>query len=79
MALFDRVAAIFEKTFGAKAGTFSLDVAPEDILPWDSLGHMNLVTELENAFGIQFEVDEITELSSGRKILEVLKAKGVQD
>ena len=79
MALIDRVAALFEKTFGIEAGEFSLETVPEDVLRWDSLGHMNLVMELEDAFNIHFEVDEITEMSSGGKIIEILKAKGVQD
>jgi acyl carrier protein len=79
MALSDRVAAIFEKVFGIEAGEFSLEMVPEDVLRWDSLGHMNLVMELEDAFNIHFEVDEITEMSSSGKIIEILKAKGVQD
>jgi len=79
MALSDRVAAIFEKVFGIEAGEFSLEMVPEDVLRWDSLGHMNLVMELEDAFNIHFEVDEITEMSSGGKIIDILKAKGVQD
>jgi acyl carrier protein len=79
MALVDRVAELFAKNFGIRAGEFSLDTAPEDVLQWDSLGHMRLITDLENAFGVQFEVDEITEMSSGRKIVEILKAKGARD
>jgi acyl carrier protein len=78
MTTSDRVAALFEKTFGIEASEFSPDLVPEDVLRWDSLGHMTLVMELEDAFGVHFEVDEIAELSSGRKILEVLQAKGVQ-
>jgi|WetSurMetagenome_2_1015567.scaffolds.fasta_scaffold1341513_2 acyl carrier protein len=79
MALSDRVAALFEKVFGIEADSFSLDMAPEDVLRWDSLGHMTLVMDLEDTFGVHFEVDEITELSSARKIIEMLRAKGVQD
>ena len=79
MATTERVAAIFEKVFGIEPGDFSPDLVPEDVLRWDSLGHMTLVMDLEDAFGIHFEVDEITELTSGRKILEILKAKGVPD
>jgi acyl carrier protein len=79
MAIVDRVAALFEKVFGVEAGEFSLDTVPEDLLRWDSLGHMTLVMELEDTFGVHFEVDEITEMSSGRKIVEILRAKGVQD
>jgi acyl carrier protein len=79
MALTDRVAELFAKNFGLSDGQFSLDAAPEDVPQWDSLGHMRLVTVLEETFGVQFEVDEITEMSSCRKIVEILRAKGVQD
>jgi acyl carrier protein len=79
MALTDQVSAVFEKVFGIDGESFSLDMVPEDVPRWDSLGHMSLVTELENTFNVHFEVDEITELSSGRKALEILKAKGVPD
>jgi acyl carrier protein len=79
MTVIDRLAAIFEKVFGIEPGDFSLDTVPEDVLRWDSLGHMTLVMDLEDAFGVHFEVDEIAELTSGRKIVEVLRAKGVPD
>ena len=79
MALADRVAAIFEQVFGIDAANFSPNTVPEDVLRWDSLGHMNLVMNLEDTFDVHFEVDEITELSSGRKIIEILQAKGVKD
>lgn len=79
MALVDRVAALFAENFGLEDGQFSLDTAPEDVLQWDSLGHMCLVNKLEETFDVQFEVDEITEMSSGRKVVEILRSKGVQD
>jgi acyl carrier protein len=79
MTITDRVAALFEKVFGVEPSEFSLDMVPEDVLRWDSLGHMTLVMDLEDAFGVHFEVDEITEMSSARKIVELLKAKGIED
>ena len=36
----------------------------DDIPGWDSVGHMNLVTELESHFGISLEMDEIVGLDS---------------
>lgn len=77
MSLVDRVATLFEKTFKVEREEFSEDLVPEDVLLWDSLGHMNLVTELEDEFRLQFEVDEITEMSSAGKIIEILQSKGV--
>lgn len=79
MSINERVAALFEKTFDIEAAEFSLDTVPEDVLRWDSLGHMTLMMDLEDTFGVHFEVDEIAEMSSGRKIIETLQAKGVTD
>jgi acyl carrier protein len=79
MALIERLAAIFEKDFGIEPADFSPNMVPEDILRWDSLGHMTLVMDLEDTFGVHFEVDEITEMGSAAKIIEILRAKGVAD
>ena len=79
MTMTERVAALFEKTFGIEASDFSPDTVPEDVLRWDSLGHMTLMMDLEDTFGVHFEVDEVAEMDSGRKIIETLKAKGVKD
>jgi acyl carrier protein len=79
MAMVDRVAAVFQKTFGLETDRFSPNMAPEEVPNWDSIGHMNLVAELEQEFNLQFEVDEIMEMSSTAKILEILRAKGVAD
>jgi acyl carrier protein len=79
MNLTERLASIFEKVFGIEAAEFSPNLVPEDILRWDSLGHMTLVMDLEDTFGVHFEVDEITEMSSAAKIIEILRAKGVKD
>ncbi len=79
MTVSDRVAAAFEKSFGLKPADFNPDLAPEDVPRWDSVGHMTLVTELESVFNVGFDVDELTEMTSGRKIIELLCAKGVQD
>ncbi len=79
MPVVDRVATLFEKAFKVEPDEFSPDLVPEDVLLWDSLGHMNLVLELEDEFGLQFEVDEITEMSSAGKIIEILQSKGVKD
>jgi len=52
---------------------------PEDVPNWDSIGHMNLVMYMEQEFNQHFEVDDIMEMSSPAKILEILKSKGVSE
>ena len=39
---------------------------------WDSVGHMSLVAALEDTFDIMLETDDIIDLSSYEKGLEIL-------
>ena len=46
---------------------------------WDSVGHMTLVANLEDAFDIMMETDDIIYLSSYEKVKEILSANyGIQ-
>ena len=42
---------------------------------WDSVGHMSLVAALEDTFDIMMETDDIIDLSSYEKGIEILKEK----
>jgi acyl carrier protein len=46
---------------------------------WDSLKHIEIITAMEEELGVpQFSLDEIVEVTSVRKIKEVLRAKGLE-
>lgn len=49
----------------------------QDVPTWDSVGHMGLVSELEDAFDIQFETDDIVDFNSYAKGMEILAKYGV--
>ena len=44
---------------------------------WDSVGHMSLITELEDIFDIMMETDDIIEFNSFKKGYEILKKYGI--
>jgi acyl carrier protein len=44
----------------------------QDVPAWDSVGHMELISELEEAFDIQFETDDIVDFNSYEKGIELL-------
>tara|TARA_B110000263_G_C15008789_1_gene374005 strand:+ start:353 stop:592 length:240 start_codon:yes stop_codon:yes gene_type:complete len=59
--------------------TFSIDESKLDdnleyntIPEWDSVGHMGLIAELEEAFDIMMETDDIIDFSSYKKGLELI-------
>lgn len=45
---------------------------------WDSIGHMTLVAEIEDAYDIMLETDDVLDLSSFNKAIEILKKYDVQ-
>tara|TARA_Y100000741_G_scaffold328336_1_gene281496 strand:- start:352 stop:588 length:237 start_codon:yes stop_codon:yes gene_type:complete len=40
---------------------------------WDSIGHMTLMSELEEKFNITLEIDDIVDFSSFKKGKQILK------
>ena len=44
----------------------------QDVELWDSVGHMTLVANLEDAFDIMMETDDIIDLSSYERGQEIL-------
>lgn len=53
------------------------DLAYQSIPEWDSMSHMILMTELETAFGISIETDDMLEMNTMPKVREILQKYGV--
>ncbi|WP_291969667.1 acyl carrier protein [Candidatus Symbiopectobacterium sp.] len=75
----------FEKYKSAFVTTFDIDnengieeLKYQSIEAWDSVGHMGLVAALEDDFGIMLDTDDIVDLSSFQKGIEILKKYNVE-
>lgn len=44
---------------------------------WDSVGHMNLIGELEEVFDIEMETDDVIAFSGYEKGMEILQKYGI--
>lgn len=51
------------------------DLKYQETPNWDSVGHMTLITAIEEEFGIAIEIDDIIELFSYSKGIEILREK----
>ena len=65
-------AAVFEKHFELTPGSYDPELTYNDVDGWDSLAHMAIVAELEELHGVEFEVDEISEMTSAGKMFDIL-------
>ena len=50
----------------------------ESIVEWDSVGHMGLIGEIEEAFGIELAMDDVIDFSSYVKGKDILKKYNVE-
>ena len=64
---------IFVKSLSIKENQFSNELKYNEIPEWDSIGHMTLISALEEEFKISFETDDIIDFSSYKKGIEILK------
>ena len=61
----------FIEAFGVSEGELET-LKYQGITEWDSVGHMNLVTIIEDAFGISMDTDDIIDFNSFEKGKELL-------
>tara|TARA_Y100000389_G_C17139487_1_gene354208 strand:+ start:259 stop:495 length:237 start_codon:yes stop_codon:yes gene_type:complete len=64
---------IFTKSLSIDAKKFNEKIKYNDIPEWDSIGHMTLMSELEEGFDISIDTDDIIEFSSFKKGIQILK------
>ena len=69
----EKYQTIFIKSLSMDEKKFTENLKYNEIPEWDSIGHMTLMSGLEEGFGIAMETDDIVEFSSYKKGIEILK------
>ena len=64
---------IFIKSLSIDKKKFTEKLKYNDILEWDSIGHMTLMSALEDGFNISIDTDDIIDFSSFKKGIQILK------
>lgn len=72
----NKVLEILKETFGLD--TVDCSCSQKTCEAWNSMGQLNLVVELEEAFNVSLEPEEIGCMLSYDDIVRILKAKGVK-
>ena len=64
---------IFIKSLSINSNKFNENMKYNEIPEWDSIGHMTLMSGLEEGFNITMDTDDIVDFSSFKKGKEILK------
>jgi acyl carrier protein len=76
--LAERVRAVVRNTFRLSAAQAAGDLRIGAPPQWDSIGHMQLLLEIENEFGLRFPTHTIASLTSIDFIVHAIKMRSEQ-
>ena len=72
-----RYQSVFMDIFDVPAEVLNDDFAFVNTENWDSITHMGLIADLETAFDVMFDTEEILNFGSYENGKRILKSKGV--
>ena len=71
---FEELKSIVSKVF-TEEKKLELEMKKSEIPSWDSIGHLNLILEIEEELGISFTKEEIEHIDSFKVLLNVINSK----
>ena len=74
----DNYDCVFIESFDLDEKKLNDKLEYNSIKSWDSIGHMQMIAELEDTFDIEFEMDDIINFSSYNKGMEILEKYGIE-
>ena len=78
MTNLEKYVAAFTEGLGVDESVVNSSLEYQSIDAWDSVGHMGLIAELENAFDIEMETDDIVDFSSFDMGKEIFEKYGIE-
>lgn len=73
MNIEDQVMEIMRSVFGIEE--ISTDISQKNCERWDSLRHLTMASELEDAFDIELEPEEIAEMTDFSRVVSMINSK----
>lgn len=73
----DKYQKIFEEIFSVNESELNENFNFKDVESWDSFTHLTLISELEDAFEVMFDSDDILHFGGYKNGIEILKRYGV--
>lgn len=69
---------VFMESFSLKEEDINPEIAMGKTNGWDSVGHVGLITTMEDVFNVTFETEDILNFTSYDKGIEILRKHGVE-
>ena len=67
--------SVFQKVLEENDITITREMTAQDVEKWDSLRHVQLISEVETAFGIKFKLREIMSMNNVGDLIDLIDIK----
>lgn len=74
-----RVVSIMTDLFQLEDVAATTDIHRDQVAEWDSVSHLHLILEVEEAFGVELADAEVVGIASARDITALLERRGVAE
>ena len=71
----EKLIKIIASALGVPASALTLDTGPGDVEAWDSMAQINVVSEIEAAFGVTIPIEKVGEIQHVRDFLAFLEPR----
>ena len=75
MEIHEQLVDVFRQVFDDETLILTDETTADDIEGWDSVAHINLMFSIEQAFGVQFNGNELAELENIGELKQFLAGK----
>ena len=66
---------VFQKVLEENDITITREMTAQDLEKWDSLRHIQLISEVERAFGIKFKLRDVLSMKNVGDLIDLIDAK----
>ena len=73
MNTFEKIRQLMVDIFQIPESEILITTTQDDLISWDSVGHLNLMLAIEQEFGVTLEVEDLRALTSVKVIVEYLE------
>jgi len=74
-AITGKLKSVFQKVLEEKDITITREMTAQDVEKWDSLRHIQLISEVERSFGIKFKLREVLSMNNVGDLIDLIHIK----
>ena len=73
--IYERLNEVFRNVFDDDEIEVEAGTTADDIEDWDSLEHINLISAVEDEFGIRFKMGEVSSMKNVGEMVDIIKSR----